>query len=1233
MKRSASLVVAALLSFGMEAAAAIPVTSYQVDVGDDPENNYSGAPRFDWSFFGNQTRIITKYPANLPAHRNSLGIDYSMYWLESRKFNFPPSTAIQNAIQSPPVIPVVQFASIGKINRTNEDGEKAIAQDLASIDGFKSHYGNLQFGGGQTSEVDGDFAWLYSQYYGRLPVGPGGRSFPSAYQDFIESNLKRSSVPYMMQQHNQGWGTHYVAKERAMSMGGPQLFYRGTANIVTNLVTARSAARQYPHPLAVQFSGQPILSVSNASQVLNDGAEPIYDIAVGAFGPNYGKSYALNRQAFYLSWLNGARTFNWESGEFISSVASGFPSPLGTFTKRANDLVASVGPVGPVQTPVAIISEFSNAWQPPEVLNNGNINFLIGGDAPYAAGDYQLQGIRDHFYPNSLQCEKVYEASMGEDDALCPTPYGNSIDFLMSDVRPEALQRYGLLVWGGVPPEAPSMVRKKLMSYLNESKGRVVLFGAAARGMFPEWFEETPPTVVGPGAVVSYGGLTMTETSDFSLEHLRTGLDVAALSMKVLATVGDDPLVVECQNGLILVLSDYGTNRTQLVSPTSARWYDNQLVTEIPHQLLKHASRILQDEASRSCLFSVGNDKLHYVVTRPRAGEFLVGIFNDKLTSETFSISSNIGLVTSLEEVPLNDNQQELKHAAGGAAYAPPGLRTSPALPLDYGLSDASHIEGRDFRLFRIHLAEDGVREVPSFHFPERPAGRVLAVAGLEPIRRYLQGMPSFFQWFDGIKVDADDLLSIDDGWLTEQAHWLNRRGVRVVVNGEGIDEAKGLLVLAKLALIHSGAKDLIISSPSGAIQAEANNQGVRLLTSAQVNRIYRKGEHFNPSAVLNIIDLHYRNEEDLSRDLRHFEFGEVVATLRGKQRSDDLRTPLSVTGDVSDAFFYVGPYIHSLTGLLLKDPIEFAKFRGVKIDSTYLLSKTTAELAKDAATLAQMGLEVVVDLRRDQMHHDRIALYPHIPNYESGILLYTEIVSKMQTLGASDLILRLQDVGGMRNNAAYIAQRDATWNTFADLALTRNIKLHLIFSPSLSFSSTNGFLKSNVFVIEGGKGTASAFKLVRKDGTTGNGSVSIYDDDSGLYASGVFETAQVEPLTFGDWATSHGVEASTVDTDKDGVCNLMEFALGGDPVDAQSSGYSPTLTWSSSGPSFVYPRRKNSGLTYWLMTSTDLVTWAHSRFVENPETDPLDGEFEAVANQIQTGDERLFVRLAVRSN
>jgi len=1077
----------------------IPVTSHRIDVGDDPENAYSGAPQFDWSFFGERTRVITKYRNNYPAHRHSLGIDYVFYTISDHSFKYPPPRDTQQAILDEPIIPVIQIARIGKINRTEEDGERAHAYDLDTIKAFQKNYPNLIFGGGQTAEVDATITWVFSHYYGRCPVGPGGRVFPFAYFDFIESNLNRSSVPYMYQEHNQGWGIHYVARERAMSLSGSQLFYRARESIVPNLAAARSASRQYPHPFGVQFSGQLNPTVANATEVLENGAAPIYLIEPHRLGPNYSKSYALSRQMLYLSWLSGACFFRWETGEFIPSVARDFPSPLGTFTAKAAKLISDFGQTGPVQTPIAIMSEFSNAWKPPYIERNGGIDFVITGDSPYAPGDYQMHGLRDFFYPHCLQSEWVYEETMGEDYALVPTPYGNSIDFLLSDARKEALARYGLLVWGGVPPEAPSVVRDKLMWHITRNRGRVVLFGAAARSMFPEWFTDRPATRVAPGAAIAYGDQTLTESSDFLLEQLRDDLDTGGLSLKILATVGGKPLIVECLEGLVLVLSDYGTNRTEFLSPKDAKWHAGRMITDIPHKLLNHAKRLLDDEAARQTLLSVDNKNLHYIVTRPQRGEYILGLFNDKMNSQPFHITSNIGPITSIDEVELDDGKDALKSAVGGAAYAPPGLRNSPDLPLDYGLSDDKNIEGRDFRLFRIRVEESGVKDIPAIRYPNRPAGHVLAVAGLEHIRRYIQGISSFFQWFDGIRVNADALLSVDDAWLVEQAHWLDRRCVRIAVDGSGIDGEKASRVIDKLSLLKRAPRDLIIASPSQNLQTLAALRGVRLLDPSGVNRISKKGDAFNEEALLNIVDLYYKSEEDLYLDLRHFASRNDVLDLRGKRAPTGLNANLSIrrSKDVSDDFFYVGPYISSLKDVIGHYEAELVKFKGIKIDSTYLLSKTRAALAEDAATLARLHLEVIVDLRRDQMHFDRLAFYPHIPNYHSGMMLYEEIIDKMKMLDSKDLIIRIADVGDMRNKDKYIRQRDETWNTFAALAEPRNINLHLIFMANLQFSATADFSRPNVFVIEGSKGTPSPYALVLTTGTTGNGATKIYDENT----------------------------------------------------------------------------------------------------------------------------------------
>jgi len=842
----------------------------------------------------------------------------------------------------------------------------------------------------------------------------------------------------------------------------------------------RSAAREYPFPYGVQFSGPINLAVSNENAAAESGAKPVYALKPGWKKNNYEKSYALCRQVLYLSWLNGARFFLWESGDFIQlKTGKGdwktgknklIPSPLGTFTARAAKLIEDFGPVGPIQTPIALISEFSNTWRPPIIDYGKRLAFTILGNSPYAPGDYQMHGIRDLFYPHYVQTERIYADTMGEDYAISATPYGECVDYLLSDVRQEALSRYGLVIWTGVPPSAPSMVREKLLRHIRENGGRVVLFGAAARSLFPEWFVNNQPEKIASGALAVYGGKTFTERSDFTLEKLRDEQDAKIPALKVLATVNGKPLIVECMGGLVLALSDYGINTTPALDPSAARWSPGKLVTEIPHTLLDHARRLLDGEARRQTLFTVGNAELHYVVTRPKDGEYVLGIFNDHLKSEPFKINSRIGTMKSLVEIDLKDNLAELKSVLGGLAYAPPGSRDSSKLPLDYGLSDASHIEGRDFRLFRLTVEETGVRATPAIRYPDRPAGRVLAVVGLENIRPYLQGISMFFSWFDGVKVDAGALLSLEDSWLVEQAHWLDRRGVRVVVDGKGIDEATEASVITKLSLLKKAPKDLIVASPSQNLKKAADLAGVRLLPPSAVNRLSQKGDTFDKKAALNILELYYKSEEALSCDLRHFTLRQDVPALRGMQVPSGLDSPLLAAKGLRDGVCDAGPGLFRPKEFIGCHRADLGRFQFLKIDSTYLLSKTSAALTEDAATLAKINLKIVVDMRPDQMHFDRITFYPHIPNYETGMRLYGQIIDKMKAIGAADLILRIYDSGDMRGIAKYIEQRDKTWSEFARLAAQKGINLHLVCDSGIKFSSAAAFDNPNVLVISGPK-------------------------------------------------------------------------------------------------------------------------------------------------------------------
>lgn len=121
----------------------------------------------------------------------------------------------------------------------------------------------------------------------------------------------------------------------------------------------------------------------------------------------------------------------------------------------------------------------------------------------------------------------------------------------------------------------------------------------------------------------------------------------------------------------------------------------------------------------------------------------------------------------------------------------------------------------------------------------------------------------------------------------------------------------------------------------------------------------------------------------------------------------------------------------------------------------------------------------------------------------------------------------------------------------------------------------------------------------------------------------------------FEAWAETYGVSEATNDPDGDGLVNLGEYGLGGDPTNSGDTGYVPTGKIEGEWVLYVYPRRKNSGLDYRLETSTNLVsgTWTNSGYTELPTVGTIDPDFESITNQIPTELDETFIRLRIEEN
>ncbi|MEA2067659.1 MAG: hypothetical protein U9P12_00535, partial [Verrucomicrobiota bacterium] len=127
--------------------------------------------------------------------------------------------------------------------------------------------------------------------------------------------------------------------------------------------------------------------------------------------------------------------------------------------------------------------------------------------------------------------------------------------------------------------------------------------------------------------------------------------------------------------------------------------------------------------------------------------------------------------------------------------------------------------------------------------------------------------------------------------------------------------------------------------------------------------------------------------------------------------------------------------------------------------------------------------------------------------------------------------------------------------------------------------------------------------------------------------------------LTFDGWIADYSVggqTAMTDDFDGDGMNNLTEYALGGDPSVYDAGAVLP-LSVADTGNGlfvYVYDRRLDAGtreLTYRLEVDSNLLanTWTTNGVTE-VGTETLDTEFEAVTNTVPLDQAEKFLRLQI---
>jgi len=361
--------------------------------------------------------------------------------------------------------------------------------------------------------------------------------------------------------------------------------------------------------------------------------------------------------------------------------------------------------------------------------------YRIWGNLPYGPGDYLTDAVLDLLYPGYQNSSYFHD----ETGFIAPTPFGDLADCLLSDAPLWVLERYPVVIVAGAL-RGGCEVRDKLQSY-------------AERG----------------GHVVITAG---------NLAKLPGGL--AGRTEAVNATVA-------CGRGRVTFFaSPFGVKLQPLPDQPLRSEIDKPLPK--PYALEASVRSRLEQILRSQQLFDLRGEGLSLITCRKQAGEYTIGVANNTWQEQPFRLESLCGQVEALRELPLDQSEK------GAVGQTPIGVDAAPL-----GTSGEGKIAGGDARLFAVKVKETGVEDIQHVTPPPRPRDRFLPLRRATSIKEEILARPTFFEHFDGVCVDWRILHERERAALQNEARWLKRQGLRIIV-----DLSSGLNLYPTLRLLNN---------------------------------------------------------------------------------------------------------------------------------------------------------------------------------------------------------------------------------------------------------------------------------------------------------------------------------------------------------------------------------------------------------------------------------------------
>ena len=313
-----------------------------------------------------------------------------------------------------------------------------------------------RFLGWDNGENDGRWYWQHAR------VSPAPATREEAYRNFL-GWFTRFVEDDLHGYANALCGLtfpHYFAKMDSHRLIGAE-FLQALPSVTMWAAWVRGAARQYQKLWSAGISIWSRFGYKSFKQDAYEGDSAGAGwIGIGnpqmQTGPDRGPSMSLIKRTWLLLWLYGVNVETLEAFQFLRPAE--IADPAGR--RKADNVAAEakreyLSPLGKLQLdatafcnkhlarrgvhycPVAALVDLHCGWTPPRHMYSDSF-YTVWGSMPYERGDHQIDLFFREIFPGYQECNYFRD----ERGFLTPTPCGDIVDVLLTDVREHILARY-----------------------------------------------------------------------------------------------------------------------------------------------------------------------------------------------------------------------------------------------------------------------------------------------------------------------------------------------------------------------------------------------------------------------------------------------------------------------------------------------------------------------------------------------------------------------------------------------------------------------------------------------------------------------------------------------------------------------------------------------------------------------------------------------------------------------